>query len=233
VAADRPPSTVVFDVDDTLYLERDYVASGFAVVAEVVRHTFGVDGFYDVAWRLFTVGHRRDIFDRALAELGIPYAEDAVATLVRTYRTHRPRISLLPDAAHALGELSRQGIGLAILTDGAPVGQAAKVAALGVDRLTDLVVLTGSYDGDYGKPHPRGYAEIAARSGAVRLAYVADNPAKDFQAPHKLGWTTIRIRRPGALHAACPHTADVDHAIDSLDELLTVLRSCGFVNAGA
>ena len=32
------------------------------------------------------------------------------------------------------------------------------------------------------------------------MHFLADNPAKDFQAPDALGWRTLRIRRPGGLH---------------------------------
>src|SRR5690606_41459193 len=44
--------------DDTLYLERDYVRSGFHAVGEHLRRTHGVDGFSRRAWELFESGHR-------------------------------------------------------------------------------------------------------------------------------------------------------------------------------
>jgi putative hydrolase of the HAD superfamily len=224
-------SVVVFDVDDTLYLERDYVASGFAAVDDVVRATFGVAGFQPVAWRLFLAGRRGDVFDRALVELGVPATPADITRLVGCYRRHRPRISLLPDAAGVLADLRRCGVGLAVLTDGPAESQSAKVDALGLAGLVDQVVLTGAYGGGYGKPHPRGYREIAERSGAVRLAYVADNPAKDFVAPHDLGWTTIRARRPGGLHRDVLHGGDVDVAIDDLGLLRDALAARGFAPA--
>jgi hypothetical protein len=52
---------------------------------------------------------------------------------------------------------------------------------------------------------------------------VADNPAKDFVAPHRLGWRTVRVRRPDSLHADVPSGADVDAEIASLDDLDTAL----------
>ena len=57
-------------------------------------------------------------------------------------------------------------------------------------------------------------------SDAAECVYVADNPTKDFAAPRALGWHTVRIRRPGGLHAGLAHSPhEVDHEITSLTEL--------------
>ena len=61
---------VVFDIDDTLYLERDYVRSGFRAVGEHVARSTGVDGFSDLAFALFEQGLRGHIFDETLLRLG-------------------------------------------------------------------------------------------------------------------------------------------------------------------
>ena len=210
---------VVFDVDDTLYLERDYVASGFAAIEPLARSRFGVTGFAATAWDLFSAGARGDIFDRALVSMGVSCTPAEVASLVSAYRRHRPRIALLPDARAAV-----RGRPFALLTDGPVLSQANKIRALSVAQQASLVVLTGRYRGKFGKPHPRGFREIAERSGADRLAYVADNPAKDFAAPRALGWRTVRVRRRGGLHADVPHGDDVDVVVDDLSDLAGALR---------
>ena len=57
---------IVFDVDDTLYLERDYVASGLKAVDHEIESTLGVRGFYQQAWPLFADGLRGTVIDQAL-----------------------------------------------------------------------------------------------------------------------------------------------------------------------
>ncbi|MEL7208731.1 MAG: hypothetical protein AAGK32_10970, partial [Actinomycetota bacterium] len=47
---------MVFDIDDTLYLERDYVRSGFNAVGEHVESQFGTAGVGRRAWELFIEG---------------------------------------------------------------------------------------------------------------------------------------------------------------------------------
>ena len=47
----------VFDLDDTLILERDYVHSGFQTVGRHLWRSRGLDGFAEEAWRLFLFPH--------------------------------------------------------------------------------------------------------------------------------------------------------------------------------
>ena len=59
---------IVFDIDDTLYLERDYVRSGFAHVAREVGRTDDEAGrLHDWLIRAFESGVRGDTFDRLRA----------------------------------------------------------------------------------------------------------------------------------------------------------------------
>src|SRR5690606_3030724 len=108
---------VVFDIDDTLYLERDYVRSGFLAVGDWVRANLGVEGFSEVAWQLFEEGLRNVIFDRTLEILGISPSDHTVRTLVDVYRHHRPTISLADDARGALDHLGGL-VPIAVVTDG-------------------------------------------------------------------------------------------------------------------
>jgi len=219
----RPRDVVVFDVDDTLYLERDYVASGFTALEPVVTEVFGVSGFGALAWSRFVHGERGRIFDRTLTELGVAYTACDINELVRRYRAHRPLISLLPDAGVVLDELCALGVGLAVLSDGPRESQAAKVEALGLASYTDVIILTDALGPGYGKPDRRGFQRIAELTGARVFAYVADNPLKDFAGPRQLGWTTVRVRRPGGLHAGRPGGADIDKTVDDLTGIVSVL----------
>jgi putative hydrolase of the HAD superfamily len=57
---------LVFDLDDTLYPERDFVLSGFQAVSGWLRLQGGVEGFYDRALATFERGVRGRIFDEVL-----------------------------------------------------------------------------------------------------------------------------------------------------------------------
>ncbi|HEX6165442.1 MAG TPA: HAD family hydrolase, partial [Acidimicrobiales bacterium] len=211
---------VVLDIDDTLYLERDYVRSGFTAVDAWARNELGVDGLGERAWAAFESGVRRTIFDEALAGVGVDGAPNLVPRLVEVYRSHVPTIEMLADARDWLDGLAPH-IAVAVVTDGPLASQQAKAEALVIARWADLVVFTESLGPGQGKPHPAAFEHLERELGVSgdRCAYVADNPAKDFVAPHRLGWRTVRVRRPGGLHAEVPSGEDVDAEITSLADL--------------
>jgi putative hydrolase of the HAD superfamily len=214
---------VVFDVDDTLYLERDYVRSGFRALETWALRRLGVGGLAPVAWEIFESGGRGDVFDRALTRLGVEPEPALVGEAVQAYRTHRPTIRLLEDARDCLDRLLGHVV-LAAITDGPEASQCAKVEALDLGRWCSRVVLTETLGCP--KPHPRAFETLEAATGlrGDACVYVGDNPRKDFAGPKQCGWRTIRIRRVGGLHAGveAAHcgTIAADHEIRSLASLV-------------
>ena len=63
--------------------------------------------------------------------------------------------------------------------------------------------------------------ERALDAAASRCVYVGDNVAKDFVAPRRLGWKTVRIRRGDGLYedSAVAENGHPDVTVASLDEL--------------
>jgi putative hydrolase of the HAD superfamily len=219
-----PIHTLVFDLDDTLFAERDFALGGFAAAGRWLEAEKGVVGLTDVARDLFERGVRGTIFDRALARLGCPTEPATVAGLVRAYREHCPVLSLWDDAAQCL-DWACGRFRLALVTDGYRDVQERKIEALGLAEKIPCRILTDSLGLDRWKPSPAGFECVAAAlpGAAEGFVYVGDNPRKDFIAPRQLGWRTIRIRRPGGEHAGYeptpPESAERDIA------LLTELRA--------
>jgi putative hydrolase of the HAD superfamily len=209
---------VVFDLDDTLYLERDFVRGGFRAVGDYLRRERGVRGFFRAAWRRFTSGERALIFDKVLAEKGVAAGPGLVRKLLSIYRGHRPRLRLCADARRFL-ERPPKGVELAVITDGRLPVQRAKVRELGVDKLVDEIICTGRWGPRYAKPHPRAFRLLERRFGRTGpdCLYIGDNPAKDFKAPRELGWTAVRLRRPAGLHVGARSPGVLE--LRSCDEL--------------
>lgn len=207
----RPTLGVAFDLDDTLYFERDYVKSGFEAVAEYAAAGTSVaaaDAF-GFLWGEFLAGVRGTTFDDLLARYPEVAARRSVADLVAHYREHAPTLDYLPGAEALLRELLARDVALAVISDGPLVSQQAKADALGVARYAAPVVLTDSWGPDYWKPHVRAF-EVVAEAFALppeRLVYVGDNPIKDFHAPRALGWQSVRLRLPGQVRESFPHGA--------------------------
>jgi putative hydrolase of the HAD superfamily len=211
---------VVFDIDDTLYMERDYVRSGFAAIGAWARRELGVHDLEDRAWAAFEAGVRGRIFDEALVACGVQANGSLVPRLVDVYRSHTPTIELLDDV-NAWLSARPSDVALAVVTDGPLVSQRAKAAALGLAGWADPIVFTDALGPGRGKPHPDAFECVEAASGMVgaSCAYVADNPAKDFAGPRGRGWRTVRVRRTGSLHDAVASGDDVDAEVSGFTAL--------------
>jgi putative hydrolase of the HAD superfamily len=196
----------VFDIDDTLYLERDYVRSGFQAAGAWAARWLDIDEFGERCWCRFQTGHRQSVFDEVLREAGYEPVPSLVGALVEIYRTHAPAIALCPDAESALRSISEVG-SVAVITDGPAASQARKAEALGLSAHARPIVLTDIFGTEFRKPHPRAFEHVMHCQPAGRYIYIADNPAKDFTAPRQLGWFTVRVRRPGGLHSEAPNLA--------------------------
>ncbi len=221
---------VAFDLDDTLYLERDYVAGGFRAVAEAVAEGGEAAGVFEFLWSGFLAGVRGDTFDRLLARYPALGARWKVAELIELYHRQRPAISLLPGVRELLSALSAAGVRLAIITDGSVTGQSNKVTALGIAQTFEPVIISDSWGIKFRKPHERAYRALMEqwKIPAAQMAYVGDNPEKDFLAPRRLGWQTARLRLKDQLRCGLEPAAEEyapAHEFPSVGELAIWLRA--------
>jgi putative hydrolase of the HAD superfamily len=229
---------LVFDLDDTLYAERDFAVSAFAAVGRWAEATHEIAGLDHEMTALLDQGHLGQLFSMALAARLPGHGKAELEALRRVYLSHEPeRLALFDDASRALDQFGGQAdVKLGLITDGTATVQAAKIAALGIGERFQHRILTGalgSKPGDraFHKPHPRAFEQMQAALAEPgdRLVYVGDNPAKDFQAPNRMGWMTVQVDRPsqrnirihrGAL--ALPE-GEAHHVISSLDALQALL----------
>ena len=180
---------VVFDLDDTLYLERDYQTSGLRAVGHLVSQFYGRDLVNElIAWR---DAGEPDLLERLVKELSLP--RSVKESFLWAYRLHAPEIALYTGVAELLDKVRTHAAGVAVLTDGRSVSQRLKLKALG---LSDLPVFISEEWGET-KPGERRFREIQATYSALNYVYVGDNPQKDFLAPNKRGWQSIGIRDDG------------------------------------
>lgn len=216
---DLSQTVVVLDLDDTIYKEADYHASGLREVCNWVEALYG-KSVADELGRLQQQGER-DLLGCVCQLAGLPpMVKDS---LLWIYRLHLPSIRLSESVCNLVQQLEAMCT-VAILTDGRSISQRQKLKALGLSHLPVYI------SEEYGsvKPEALRYELIMRDYPAQAYVYVADNPRKDFVAPNALNWKTIGLKGDERnIHSQDCDALPVQNLphkwIDTLDDLLEVL----------
>jgi putative hydrolase of the HAD superfamily len=213
---------VVFDLDDTLYDESTYVASGFRAVSSFIAGRHGID-----RWLVLQALHeeliasgRGKVFDQVLRRFGCLSARE-VGRCLGVYRRHAPEISLWPEADACLDRLSP--FPCYVVTDGNKLVQSRKLRALGLPARMRRCLPTHQYGRSHAKPSPACFLKIAAWEGVTPrdVVYVGDNPRKDFVGIKPLGFLTIRVRTGAYRHEKADANHEAHASLPSLEHLDT------------
>jgi putative hydrolase of the HAD superfamily len=222
-------TTVVFDLDDTLFDEIDFCRSGFRAAAQLIAtlsDRYSPDEAFAALWDSFITGDCGSTFNVALAKLGIPCDAPLIHRLVEIYRTHTPTLTLPPESRAVLDELKGRYT-LALLTDGFLPTQRLKVQALGIEHYFRAIVYTEELGRECWKPSPRGFEKLVEMLHArpEQMVYVADNETKDFIAPNRLGLLTVQLLRSSGLYRQPSPLPDAPARlrIDRIDKLPRLL----------
>ena len=188
---------VVFDLDDTLYGEKEYIRSGYSAVAKVIPQ---VENAERKLWRFFL--EKKPAIDEVLSMEGI-YTEEIRQRCLGVYRLHEPDIHLYDGVMEILTKLRSDGYKLGIITDGRPEGQRAKIQVLGLGKYMDHIIVTDELGGvKYRKPNEAAFIQMADKLNVAftQMCYVGDNIKKDFSAPLKLGMRAVWFRNQDGLY---------------------------------
>lgn len=199
---------VIFDLDDTLYSEKEYIRSGYRAVSDYLG-----GGYEEKLWSYFESG--KPAIDALLKNLGRENEKDKALSV---YRSHKPDIHLYPGAAEMITELKSKGIKVGIITDGRPEGQRNKLEALGLE--VDDVIITDELGGiQFRKPCDIAFRILLTRwrLNPADIVYIGDNPVKDFLASHQLGMRSIWFKNPEGIYSS--DTANINIMINRIVEV--------------
>lgn len=176
---------ILFDLDDTLYPETDYVHSAYRAIAA----RWGVELLPLMLAAPTTAG----AFDLVTATR----PDVTIAEVITLYRNHRPDIRLPWQSLYTLALLRNARNRIGIITDGRSVTQRNKIEALGLNWFVnpEHIIISEEIGGDKTTSIP--FETIAARVPDEKLTYVGDNPAKDFACPASMGWRTVCLLNSG------------------------------------
>lgn len=218
---------VIFDLDETLYDESQFVRGGFRAVSAYVssRMNISAERCYRVLIATLEKYGRGKVFDIAMRELA-EHDERIIGELVDVYRQHEPELSLYPEVIGVLQDLRKSKVKLGLITDGFERIQRRKIAALEIGEYFECMIISDEFGIDKRKPSVFPYKKaiefLAVLPG--ESIYVGDNPSKDFIGAKKLGMHTVRIMRGAYKDVMLSEEYESDHRITTLNDIGSVLQ---------
>lgn len=176
-------TVVVFDLDDTLYNELDYLKSAYQSIALFLepndwKHLYA-KMFSLYRWKL-------NVFDFVASTYNVK-----IGSLIEMYRNHDPSIQLFDGVLDVFDAIKSKKGKIGIITDGRSKTQRAKLKSLGILEYLEGLVISGEIG--FEKPSLANFRAIENSIIGKDYFYIADNLKKDFIAPNLLGWKSVAL----------------------------------------
>ena len=213
---------VVFDLEDTLYQEIDFLKSGYHAVADYLTKSHGTHDLYTEMLEAYLSGEK-DVFQKVLDDHHLTADK---SELLDIYRYHLPQIHLDSKVRSVLEQLKGK-CHLAMVTDGRPQTKRNIINALGLSEFFKWTDVYISDEVGHLKTAPYSFEKIIDTYPDCQYIYVGDNPAKDFLVPNQLRWMTVCLLDNGQNIHPQDYTLPEEYlpqkTINNIGELLSLI----------
>ncbi len=230
----------IFDLDDTLYKEIDFVHSAFVHIDRLLVADYGCTAGEGLCTMVAAVAKGEnpfDALDAKLHEAGI-HINNAIDWMVSEYRYHIPQLRLSDDVRRFLSWLTKCAFDMFIITDGRSVTQRNKIRALGLDEYIPLENVLISEEVGVDKIAGVAFSKIydlycdLVEDNDVQFMFIGDNPRKDFVVGNSFGYPTVMLMDDGRnIHSQdlrVPRMFKPKIKVRSFSELLSFMHSSEF-----
>jgi putative hydrolase of the HAD superfamily len=182
-------NVIIFDLDDTLYNEIDFLISAYNEISNFLSIKIGIDKsqneIFEYMFRSYL--DKKNTFEEVIAFLQIKCT--TVFDLLDIYRNHSPNIYLSDNTKELLDFLIDQKFILGIITDGRSIQQRNKIRALNLENYLSEIIISEEFGSE--KPNLENYKFFESKFPNSKFTYIGDNISKDFIAPNELNWNTV------------------------------------------
>jgi len=219
---------ILFDLDNTLYPEIDFVKSGFREVSRYIalRYNLKEEVILNKMINIMKRNGRGRIFDILLKELNI-FSPEKVQLFIYIYRSHMPDIKLYEHTLRTLKELKNMSIKIGLVTDGMASVQRNKVITLGLEKYFDVIIYTDQLGKEFWKPSliPFKIVLELLEVKPCKAGYVGDDISKDFYAPNSMGMLSIQVKRDITFNDKVVYNKlyKPKVSIDNIKEILSII----------
>lgn len=218
---------VVFDLDDTLYKEVDFLESAYkeiAIFLESSIHISRTQVYKEMLdWYYAGANAFKEVLER------YPTSDVDIDKLLSFYRNHIPDIQLSEDHTSTLESIINMNIPLGIMTDGRITQQRNKIKALELENYIVDILISEEFGSE--KPDRCNYEFFMKRYPDHHYFYIGDNTKKDFITANQLGWTTVCLLDDGTnIHDqnfTLPEAYLPQYQIKNIKESLNLIKAPG------
>lgn len=213
---------IVFDLDDTLYKEVDFLRSAYQEIALYIERLTSRKGIYELMLQGYV--DKINVF-QMLEDL--TNHQVTKEQLLLLYRNHKPNISLNKGTIECLDKIKKANCVIGIITDGRSITQRNKIIALNLSHWIDNENIIISEEFGSEKPSEENYLYFEDKYPDMNYFYIGDNVKKDFISPNKLNWCSICLLDDGQnIHKQSENVA-IDslphYYVSNLNEVLKIL----------
>ena len=182
----------VFDLDDTLFQEIDFLKSAYSHISAKISAT----DHHDIYSEMLQKYHNKEnVFEWIISRYRQSTPDISVQWLLKEYREHMPAIALSEANIAFFRVLKERQVPMGLITDGRSVTQRNKLRALGIESYFRDIIISEEFGSE--KPDERNYLYFENKYPGMSFYFFGDNTSKDFIVPEKLGWKTICIKNSG------------------------------------
>ncbi|HVX50602.1 MAG TPA: HAD family hydrolase, partial [Chitinophagaceae bacterium] len=182
----------VFDLDDTLYDEIDFLKSAYNNISRVLMPYTGINIYEEMLARYH---NNENVFYWVVNNYKKAANFLSIHWLLAQYREHEPDITLRTDADKFLTMAKSYHIPAGLITDGRGSTQRNKLKALKIDSYFKDIIISEEFGS--AKPDKRNYLFFNLKYPGKTFYFFGDNTEKDFETPNNLGWITYCIKDRG------------------------------------
>ncbi|TXE04830.1 HAD family hydrolase [Gelidibacter salicanalis] len=176
-------TVVVFDLDDTLYNELDYLRSAYKSIAQFLE-PMAWRPLYSKMFSLYRSNH--NVFELLAQQYKIE-----IESLLNLYHNHQPEITLFDGVLEIFDAIKIKQGRIGIITDGRSKTQRAKLKSLKILKYIDKIIVSEEFGSE--KPNILNFKAIESSVPGTDYFYIADNLKKDFIGPNALGWQCVAL----------------------------------------
>ncbi len=213
---------ILFDLDDTLYPERQYVYQGFWAVSNYIQESYKIDA-RKIYLELISIFKSRSkkVFDDLISLKGI--SEDPLK-LVSIYRAAKRKLSLYSEVCEVL-KLLKENNDIILITNGNSEVQRRKINILKLEDFFDDIFILDDFGLEYWKPSTLIFDRIYRKYQGDLSEYVfIGNGEEDLEFSRRLGIKFFLVKRRDCLRIANIDLLKSNFGIYVIDDLRAILH---------